>query len=45
MVGFNLRFAPLYNRMRQMIAESAVEQVLAIQTDEFYYGVRTCFRR
>ncbi|NOZ27417.1 MAG: Gfo/Idh/MocA family oxidoreductase [Chloroflexi bacterium] len=45
MVGFNLRFAPLYSHMRQMIAEGAVGRVLTIQTDEFYYGGRTYFRR
>jgi predicted dehydrogenase len=45
MVGFNLRFAPLYRQLRQMIREGAVGRLLTIQADEFYYGGRTYFRR
>ena len=45
MVGFNLRFAPLYSRLHEMVADGAVGQVLTIQADEFYYGGRTYFRR
>ena len=45
MVGFNLRFAPLYRRLHQMIREGAVGRLLTIQADEFYYGGRTYFRR
>ncbi|MHB9108815.1 MAG: Gfo/Idh/MocA family protein [Armatimonadota bacterium] len=45
MVGFNLRFAPLYRHMHRLINEGAVGKVLTIQADEFYYGGRTYFRR
>lgn len=45
MVGFNLRYAPLYRRLRRMIGEGVVGRVLTIQADEFYYGGRTYFRR
>jgi len=56
MVGFNLRFAPLYRRLHELIADGrrsgdgkrsngAVGRVLTIQADEFYYGGRTYFRR
>src|SRR5690606_9414694 len=36
MVGFNLRFAPLYRRLRQLIVDGAVGRLLTIQADEFY---------
>ncbi len=45
MVGFNLRYAPLYRRLRRMIGEGVVGRVLTLQADEFYYGGRTYFRR
>lgn len=45
MVGFNLRYAPLYRHIRHMIGQGAIGQVLTIQADEFYYGGRTYFRR
>lgn len=45
MVGFNLRFAPLYCRLHELIADGAIGRVLTIQADEFYYGGRTYFRR
>ncbi len=45
MVGFNLRFAPLYRRAHDLVADGAIGRVLTIQADEFYYGGRTYFRR
>jgi predicted dehydrogenase len=45
MVGFNLRFAPLYRRLHDMIGQGAVGRLLTIQADEFYIGGRTYFRR
>jgi predicted dehydrogenase len=45
MVGFNLRYAPLYRRAHEMIREGALGRLLTIQADEFYYGGRTYFRR
>jgi len=45
MVGFNLRYAPLYQQMHRRISDGAVGRVLTIQADEFYYGGRTYFRR
>ena len=45
MVGFNLRFAPFYRRMRELSRDGHVGQILTIQADEFYYGGRTYFRR
>lgn len=44
-VGFNLRFAPVYVRIRALIDEGAIGDVLTIQEDEFYDGGRTYFRR
>lgn len=45
MVGFNLRFAPLYRKLKDLVLEGTVGRVLTIQADEFYYGGRTYFRR
>jgi predicted dehydrogenase len=45
MVGFNLRFAPFYRRMRDLSRDGHVGRILTIQADEFYYGGRTYFRR
>lgn len=45
MVGFNLRFAPLYIKINGMIRDGAVGDVLTIQADEFYEGGKTYFRR
>jgi predicted dehydrogenase len=45
MVGFNLRHAPLYRRMRQLVQEGSVGRLLTIEADEFYFGGRTYFRR
>lgn len=44
-VGFNLRFAPVYDRVKSLVDEGAVGDVLTIQADEFYDGGRTYFRR
>jgi len=44
-VGFNLRYAPVYRAVRKMMREGRIGRTLTIQTDEFYYGGRTYFRR
>ncbi len=44
-VGFNLRFAPTYVKVKELIDAGAIGQVLTIQADEFYNGGRTYFRR
>lgn len=44
-VGFNLRYAPVYQTVHRLIQEGAVGKVLTIQADEFYDGGRTYFRR
>jgi len=44
-VGLNLRFAPMYAKMKALIDDGAVGRVLTIQADEFYNGGRTYFRR
>jgi predicted dehydrogenase len=44
-VGFNLRFAPMYARIHQLIAEGVAGRVLMVQADEYYDGGRTYFRR
>jgi predicted dehydrogenase len=44
-VGHNLRYAPLYVKVKQMVAAGEVGDVLTIQADEFYDGGRTYFRR
>ena len=44
-VGFNLRYAPLYVKVRELIRAGVLGQVLTIQADEFYDGGRTYFRR
>ena len=44
-VGHNLRFAPVYAKARELIDEGRIGDVLTIQTDEFYDGGRTYFRR
>ena len=45
MVGFNLRFAPVYRKIHELVAAGVVGRVLTIQADEFYNGGRTYFRR
>lgn len=45
MVGFNLRYTPLYVQLHQMITQGVVGRLLTIQADEFYYEGRTFFRR
>ena len=44
-VGFNLRYAPLYVKVRELIQAGVLGRVLTIQADEFYDGGRTYFRR
>lgn len=44
-VGFNLRHAPLYKKLKELIDEGILGKVLTIQADEFYSGGRTYFRR
>jgi len=44
-VGFNLRFAPVYMKIRELIEAGALGRILTIQADEFYNGGRTYFRR
>ncbi|MBN1672125.1 MAG: Gfo/Idh/MocA family oxidoreductase [Kiritimatiellae bacterium] len=44
-VGFNLRFAPVYVRARELIEQGEIGRILTLQTDEFYNGGRTYFRR
>jgi predicted dehydrogenase len=45
MVGFNLRFAPLYARLHGLMGERRIGRPLTLQADEFYHGGRTYFRR
>jgi len=45
-VGFNLRFAPVYRKIKQLIEAGEVGRILTLQADEFYGGSgRTYFRR
>ncbi len=44
-VGHNLRFAPVYTGIKDLIDQGAVGDVLTVQADEFYDGGRTYFRR
>ena len=44
-VGFNLRFAPVYVKVKELIDRGVVGDVLTIQADEYYDGGRTYFRR
>ncbi len=44
-VGFNLRYAPVYAKVKQVIDSGALGDLLTIQADEFYDGGRTYFRR
>jgi predicted dehydrogenase len=44
-VGFNLRYAPVYAQVKQIIDSGALGDLLTIQADEFYDGGRTYFRR
>lgn len=44
-VGFNLRFAPVYVKVKELIDQGAIGDILTIQADEFYDGGRTYFRR
>ena len=45
MVGFNLRFAPMYRRIHQLIAEGRIGRLLTIEANEHYHGGKTYFRR
>jgi predicted dehydrogenase len=44
-VGFNLRYAPVYVKVKQVIDSGVLGDLLTIQADEFYDGGRTYFRR
>ena len=44
-VGHNLRHAPLYKKIKSMLEEGVAGKLLTIQSDEFYDGGRTYFRR
>jgi len=44
-VGLNLRFAPMYAKIKELIDDGAIGRVLTVQADEFYNGGRTFFRR
>ncbi|MDD2711089.1 MAG: Gfo/Idh/MocA family oxidoreductase [Verrucomicrobiae bacterium] len=44
-VGFNLRYAPMYVKIKELIDAGAIGRILTIQADEFYDGGRTYFRR
>ncbi len=44
-VGFNLRYAPTYVKVRELIDRGEIGEVMTIQADEFYDGGRTYFRR
>ncbi|NOY80643.1 MAG: Gfo/Idh/MocA family oxidoreductase [Kiritimatiellaeota bacterium] len=44
-VGFNLRYAPTYVKVRDLIDHGQIGDVLTVQADEFYNGGRTYFRR
>jgi len=44
-VGLNLRYAPVYAKIHEMIRAGSVGEVLTIEANEFYKGGRTYFRR
>lgn len=44
-VGFNLRFAPVYVKLRELLDQGVVGDLLTMQADELYSGGRTYFRR
>jgi predicted dehydrogenase len=44
-VGLNLRHAPLYKKIKELAVSGVLGKILTIQTDEFYDGGRTYFRR
>ena len=45
MIGHNLRYAPVYVKIKEMIDAGMLGRVLTIQADEFYDQGRTYFRR
>jgi predicted dehydrogenase len=44
-VGHNLRFAPVYRAVKELVDDGTIGEVLSLQADEFYDGGRTYFRR
>jgi len=44
-IGFNLRYAPTYARIRAELDKGVIGDILTIQADEFYSSGRTYFRR
>lgn len=44
-VGFNVRFAPIFAAMRNLIEQGVAGRLLTVHGDEFYDGGRTYFRR
>lgn len=44
-VGFNLRYAPVYVKVKQLLDAGEIGDILTVQADEFYDGGRTYFRR
>jgi predicted dehydrogenase len=45
MIGHNLRYAPVYVKIKEMIETGVLGDVLTLQADEFYDQGRTYFRR
>jgi len=45
LVGFNLRFAPVYVKFHSALRNGLIGDVMTIQADEFYVGGKTYFRR
>lgn len=44
-VGMNLRYAPVYATVKELITSGRIGRILTMQADEFYGGGRTYFRR
>lgn len=44
-VGFNLRYSPVYSKVKEIVTSGEIGRILTVQADEFYGGGRTYFRR
>ncbi|MBN1555410.1 MAG: Gfo/Idh/MocA family oxidoreductase [Phycisphaerae bacterium] len=44
-LGMNLRHAPVFDQMHKMVQEGKIGRLLAIESNEHYFGGRTYFRR
>jgi len=44
-LGFNMRHSPVYERIHQLVVDGTLGKITTIESNEWYYGGKTYFRR